>query len=143
MCHDPLDRLTRTLVEHVRDSFAGYPDVDLTVATEDGQFRDWLETGARAPGAVAVGVCTRQDLTGPLLHAVEEVRRGGAVLVVCDVGSTTPLDVVALRGVDLVEVRRASEIAGAVAESTAGDVPLVVDVRLEGADVTDVARGRS
>ncbi|WP_380174027.1 hypothetical protein ACFEMC_04535 [Kineococcus sp. DHX-1] len=44
------------------------------------------------------------------------------------------------RPVDVVEVRRPSEIAGAVAEATAGDLPLVVDVRLSRADAEELLR---
>ncbi|GAA0320078.1 hypothetical protein [Kineococcus aurantiacus] len=139
MARDPLESLTADLVEHLRECFAGYSEVDVSVPTDDDQFGRWLGTPATRPAALSVGICSREALDGPLAHAVDRVRERRAVLVVCGCGRE-PLPGVPDH-VDLVQVERASQIAGAVAEASAGDVPLVVDVRLSAEDATRLLRG--
>ncbi|WP_432514402.1 hypothetical protein [Kineococcus sp. SYSU DK001] len=124
------DPLTHALVQHLHDELTQYPEGDVALPERDGEFASWL-TGRLAPGRLHVGVCTREALAGPLAHAVEAVEEAAGVLVVCDVTDDPARGDVDLPGhVDLIEVRRRSQIAGAVVEALAGDVPLVVDVRL-------------
>lgn len=123
-----LDDLGRALVRHLSECFAGYTEVELT-------------------GPLA-GVPRRTTAVGPRL--LVEVRDGcdahvgeGHVLVVCacsdeDVPRDPPPRTRSGRPVDVVEVRRACEVTGAVAEATAGDLPLVVDVRLSRAEAEEL-----
>ncbi|WP_432560896.1 hypothetical protein [Kineococcus sp. SYSU DK003] len=130
--------LTEALVHHLRDCFAQYPEATVFVpefqeefqTDGDEQFRRWLASAPGFPDRLPVGICSRAALEGKLAHALEQVRDEHAVLVVCDLGGGHAEGLSCPDHVDLVEVRHASEIAGAVVEALAGDVPMVVDVRL-------------
>ncbi|WP_432543795.1 hypothetical protein [Kineococcus sp. SYSU DK002] len=124
------DPLTDALVQHLHEQLTQYPEGDVALPERDGEFASWL-TGRLEPGRLHVGVCAREALAGPLAHAVEAVEDAAGVLVVCDVTDDPARGDVDLPDrVDRIEVRRSSQIAGAVVEALAGDVPLVVDVRL-------------
>lgn len=126
------DRLTDALVRHLHEELAQYPEGDVALPERDGEFTAWL-AGRLAPGRLHVGLCARHALAGPLAHAVEAVEDAAGVLVVCDVSDDPDRDpggVGPPGRADRIEVRRRSQIAGAVVEALAGDVPLVLDVRL-------------
>lgn len=129
-----LEHLTHSLVLHLRDLLDQYPEGAVLLPQQDGELSAWSARVPGFPGPIAVGVCARAALDGPLSHAVEEAHDGGGVLVVCDVTDTATGDARAViqlpDDTDVVEVHHPSEIAGAVIEALAGDVPLVLDVRL-------------
>jgi hypothetical protein len=131
---EALQQLTRALVQHLHELLAQYPEGSVLSPQADEEFSRWLARAPRFPGPLPVGVCARSALGGPLSHALEEVHDSGGVLVVCDVtdGSSEAIgrSVELMDHIDLIEVRHPSEIAGAVVEALAGDVPLVLDVRL-------------
>ena len=130
--------LTEALVRHLQETFAQYPEGEVLLPDADEEFVRWLAGVPGFPGPLPVGICPRSALEGRLAHAVEEAHDAAGVLVVCGVdgedGETAPDPVAVPADVDLVVVRRSSEIAGAVLEALAGDVPLVVDVRLTAED---------
>ena len=133
-----LEHLTRALVLHVRDLLDDYPEGAVVLPREDGEFAAWSARVPGFPGPLAVGVCARSALHGPLSHVLEETHDGRGVLIVCDVADTAPpVGAAAMElpdHTDLIEVHHRSEISGAVLEALAGDVPLVVDVRLSRED---------
>ncbi len=122
------------LVQHLRECFAGYGEVELTGGPAAGR-----RTAAAGP-RLLVEVQGEGDGGG----GHETWAGEGRVLVLCtcdgEVTAGPPTRTRSGRPVDVVEVRRASEIAGAVAEATAGDLPLVVDVRLSRADAEALLR---
>lgn len=130
-----LDALSRALVQHLRECFAGYGEVELT----GGPAAAGRRTAAAGP-RLLVEVQGEGDGGG----GHETWAGEGRVLVLCtcdgEVTAGPPTRTRSGRPVDVVEVRRASEIAGAVAEATAGDLPLVVDVRLSRADAEALLR---
>jgi len=138
---DELEDLTDALVHHLADCFEQYAESTVTLPQEDAEFARWLSTVPGFPGPLAVGVCTRAALAGPLEHAVEEVRAAHGVLVVCD-GTDSDEDLPTVHRVDVVQVRHRSEIAGAVVEALAGDTPLVVDVRLPPSEAAELFGSR-
>lgn len=155
-----LEILNRALVAHLHDLLTQYPEGTVVLPERDEEFASWLSGVEGFPGPIPVGVCERSALDGPLSHALEEIREASAVLVVCDVVDDDPPGgqpgdrpghertgadggppVVLPDHVDLIEVRRPSQLAGAVVEALAGDVPLVVDVRLSRRVVDALANG--
>lgn len=133
-----LEHLTRALVLHVRDLLDDYPEGAVMLPRQDGEFAAWSARVPGFPGPLAVGVCARSALRGPLSHVLDETHDGRGVLIVCDVADAAPADGTATIELpdhtDLIEVHHRSEITGAVLEALAGDVPLVVDVRLSRED---------
>ncbi|GAB3464960.1 hypothetical protein AB1207_14565 [Kineococcus endophyticus] len=138
-----LDALSRALVQHLRECFAGCGEVEFT----GGPAAAGRRTAAAGPRLLVEvqGEGDGQvDGQGDGGGGHETWAGEGRVLVLCtcngEVTAGPPTRTRSGRPVDVVEVRRASEIAGAVAEATAGDLPLVVDVRLSRADAEALLR---